>query len=179
MLWLGLALGMGGVLWSDLDVVLVHSPIEAFRWDRRQALMEWICEHDQPNMASTGFGYVLGTPEAREAVSRWASMRGFKYSKQQRSFSKYNEQGALWHLNEQHTPRMQLYHCLPKESFLSGCNWKFQAWRLTERHYSALHFSCLDDKVARMRRLGLWIPTSPHCRHPGRTDSAGTEEHGE
>ena len=51
--------------------MLVHSPIEAFRWDRRQALMEWICEHDQPNMASTGFGYVLGTPEAREAVSRW------------------------------------------------------------------------------------------------------------
>ena len=38
LLWLGLALGMGGVLWSDLDVVLVHSPIEAFRWDRRQAL---------------------------------------------------------------------------------------------------------------------------------------------
>ena len=51
--------------------MLVHSPIEAFRWDRRQALMEWICEHDQPNMANTGFGYVLGTPEAREAVSRW------------------------------------------------------------------------------------------------------------
>ena len=30
LLWLGLALGMGGVLWSDLDVVLVHSPIEAY-----------------------------------------------------------------------------------------------------------------------------------------------------
>ena len=152
LLWLGLALGLGGMLWSDLDVVLVHSPIEAFRWDRRQALMEWLCEHDQPNMANTGFGYVLGTPEAKDAASRWASMRGFKYSKQHRSYSKYNEQGALWLLNEQHTPRMQLYHCLPKETFLSGCNWKYQAWRLTERHYSALHFSCLDDKVARMRQ---------------------------
>ena len=30
LLWLGLALGMGGVLWSDLDVVLVHPPIEAY-----------------------------------------------------------------------------------------------------------------------------------------------------
>ena len=37
LLWLGLALGLGGMLWSDLDVVLVHSPIEAFRWDRRQS----------------------------------------------------------------------------------------------------------------------------------------------
>ena len=179
LLWLGLELGLGGMLWSDLDVVLVHSPIEAFRWDRRQALMEWLCEHDQPNMANTGFGYVLGTPEAKEAVSRWAGMRGFKYSKQHRSYSKYNEQGALWLLNEQHTPRMQLYHCLPKETFLSGCNWKYQGWRLTERHYSALHFSCLDDKVARMRQLGLWIPTAPHCRHPGRADSVGSEQHGE
>ena len=69
LLWLGLELGLGGMLWSDLDVVLVHSPIEAFRWDRRQALMEWLCEHDQPNMANTGFGYVLGTPEAKEALT--------------------------------------------------------------------------------------------------------------
>ena len=106
-------------------------------------------------------------------------MRGFKYSRQHRSYSKYNEQGALWLLNEQHAPRMQLYHCLPKETFLSGCNWKYQSWRLTERHYSALHFSCLDDKVARMRQLGVWIPTTPHCRHPGRPESTGSEPHGE
>ena len=123
--------------------------------------------------------YVLGTPEAKEVASRWASMRGFKYSRQHRSYSKYNEQGALWLLNEQHAPRMQLYHCLPKETFLSGCNWKYQSWRLTERHYSALHFSCLDDKVARMRQLGVWIPTTPHCRHPGRPESTGSEPHGE
>jgi hypothetical protein len=102
-------------------------------------------------------------------------MRGYKYDRQQRSFSKYNEQGALWLLNEKHTPRMQLYRCLPKESFVSGCNWKYHAWRLAERHYSALHFCCLDDKVARMRQLGLWIPASPKCRRakaPRRLSSA-------
>ena len=108
--------------------------------------------------------YILGTAEAMAVASAWTRLRGVKYSRQHRHYAKYNEQGALWLLNEQHTPRMQLYHCLPKESFVSGCNWKYEAWRLTERHYTALHFSCLDDKVARMKELGLWAPTLTQCQ---------------
>ena len=90
-------------------------------------------------------------------------MRGHRYAPRQRSYAKYNEQGALWLLNEEAEPRMSLYKCLPKEGFLSGCGWQFQPWRLKELHYTALHFSCLRDKRKRMREVGLWRPTGA-CR---------------
>jgi hypothetical protein len=161
LLWLGLALGLS-MMWSDLDVIHLQSPLPAFRWDESVAGMEWICETGQPNMASTGFGVVH--PAALSAVSAWAGMRGFKYERRHASFRKYNEQGALWLLNEQTQPRMQMYKCLPKETFVSGCGWHFEAWRKAEHHYHALHFSCLRDKRKSMRAAGVWRPTRSPCK---------------
>ena len=103
-------------------------------------------------------------PAALSAVSAWAGMRGFKYERRHASFRKYNEQGALWLLNEQTQPRMQMYKCLPKETFVSGCGWHFEAWRKAEHHYHALHFSCLRDKRKSMRAAGVWRPTRSPCK---------------
>ena len=160
LMWLGVALGLS-IIWSDLDVLHVQSPLPAFRWDADAASMEWICETGQPNMASTGFGIVH--PSGLAAAAEWARMRGVVYDRSHASYAKYNEQGALWLLNERARPRMQLYKCLPKDMFLSGCGWRIQPWRLTERHYWSLHFSCLRDKRRSMRQAGLWRPSRPGC----------------
>ena len=57
-------------------------------------------------MASTGCGVIH--PSGLAATAEWARMRGMTYDRAHASYARYNEQGALWLLNERARPRMQL-----------------------------------------------------------------------
>ena len=125
--------------------------------------MEWICETGQLNMASTGYGVIH--PSGLAATAEWARMRGMTYDRAHASYAKYNEQGALWLLNERARPHACscTSACAKGAVSLGVCGWRIQPWRLTERHYSPLHFSCLKDKRRSMRQAGLWRPTLKDC----------------